>query len=359
LTNTGSAYCWGFGGGGDLGNGSTANSYVAIPVSGGMTFTTIAAGETHTCALTSAGDAYCWGTNNSGQLGTGTTGYSVVPVAVAGGLKFTALAATGDHTCGLVASGAAYCWGKNDFGQIGDGTWIATSLPGRTTPVPVSGDLTFSDIDAGGYHTCGVTSGGRSYCWGLNQSGQIGNGLQGTNVDALVPAVLGGVKFGDIFTGFYSSCGLTSDGSAYCWGSNLYGQLGNGSTSGPDYCPTYPNTGACSVRPIAVAGGLHFSVLALGGSSSCGLVAGGVAYCWGANTSGQLGNGSTTNSSVPVVVAGGLTFKAITAGIALYSCAITTADTVYCWGKNDVGQLGNGGTNSSAMPVAVSGWPAQ
>jgi alpha-tubulin suppressor-like RCC1 family protein len=106
-------------------------------------------------------------------------------------------------------------------------------------------------------------------------------------------------------------------------------------------------------------GGFHFDVLALGGYHTCGLVAGGVAYCWGNNHFGQLGDGSTTDASGPKAVAGGLTFKAITAGITPYSCAITTADTVYCWGKNDVGQLGNGGTNSSAMPVAVSGWPAQ
>ena len=359
LTNAGTAYCWGSGYGGDLGNGSTANSYVAIPVSGGMTFTTIVAGGTHTCALTGAGDAYCWGLNYSGQLGTGTTDYSLVPVAVAGGLKFTTLAATGgDHTCGLVASGAAYCWGKNDAGQIGDGTTIGTSFPGRTTPVPVSGGLTFSDLNAGGYHTCGVTSGGPSYCWGLNHWGEIGNGLQGGNV--LVPAaVSGGLPFTVIFAGIYHSCGLSSAGAAYCWGSNLRGQLGNGSASGPDNCPTYPNTGACSVRPVAVVGGFHFDVLAVGHSHTCGLVAGGVAYCWGLNSNGQLGDGTTTDASGPKAVAGGLTFKAISAGIGLYTCAITTAGAVYCWGRNDVGQLGNGGTNNSAMPVAVSGWPPQ
>jgi len=225
--------------------------------------------------------------------------------------------------------------------------------------VPVSGGLTFSDLDAGGYHTCGLTSGGAAYCWGLNQSGEIGNGLQGGDVDALVPAAASaGLTFKAIFTGFYHSCGLSSAGDAYCWGSNLHGRLGNGSASGPDYCPTYPNTGACSVKPVAVVGGFHFDVLAPGGSHTCGLVAGGVAYCWGANSNGQLGDGSTTDASGPKAVAGGLTFKAITAGHP-HTCAITTAGAVYCWGKNDVGQLGNGGTNDSATPVAVSGWPPQ
>jgi len=106
-------------------------------------------------------------------------------------------------------------------------------------------------------------------------------------------------------------------------------------------------------------GGFHFDLLALGGSHTCGLVAGGVAYCWGSNFGGQLGEGSTTDASGPKAVGGGLTFKAIAAGIDNYTCGITTTGVAYCWGRNEVGQLGNGGTSDSAMPVAVSGWPPQ
>jgi alpha-tubulin suppressor-like RCC1 family protein len=334
-----------------------------------LTFTTIVGGDWHTCALNSSGDAYCWGVNDKGQLGNGSaTGpSSSVPVAVAGALKFISLAATGDHTCGLVASGAAYCWGKNDFGQFGNGTRSNGSLvAGSTTPVPVSGGLRFSNFDAGGYHTCGIVSSGAAYCWGLNQSGQVGNGLQGTNVDALVPtAVSGALTFSAIFTGVYHSCALTTGGSAYCWGSNLYGGLGNGSASGPDNCPTYPNTGGCSVRPVGVAGGQHFNVLALGGYHTCGLVSDGIAYCWGANTNGQLGNGFKMDTSVPVGVIGSanfpssLLFKSITAASTNYTCGIRTTGEAYCWGRNDVGQLGDGTTVDSSTPVAVSGWPPQ
>ena len=361
LTTDGKAYCWGNNGYGTLGNGSRTNSPTPVAVSGGLTFTSIVAGAWHTCALTASGDAYCWGLNDGGQLGNGPPtslpAISSVPIAVAGGLKFTVLAATMQYTCGLVASGAAYCWGHNEFGQFGNGG-RSSSVP-ATTPVAVSGGLSFSSLDAGGYHTCGL-NGGSAYCWGLNQSGEIGNGLQGTDVDALVPtAVLGGLSFSSIFAGFYHSCGLTGAGVAYCWGSNLHGGLGNGSSSGPDYCPVYPNTGGCSLRPIAVAGGFHFETLALGGYHTCGLIAGGVAYCWGANDAGQLGNGSTTDTSGPTVVSGGLSFKAITVATMWYTCGITTSGAAYCWGKNDLGQLGNGTTNDSSTPVGVSGLPPQ
>ena len=379
LTNAGAAYCWGSNTYGTLGNGSTTNSLTAVAVSGGLTFTTITSGGWHTCALTSAGDAYCWGNNALGQLGNGSTAHSSIPVAVAGGLKFVTLASTGDHTCALVASGAAYCWGKNDFGQFGNGTKSnGSTVPGSTTPVPVSGGLHFTALDAGGYHTCGIVGSGAAYCWGLNQSGQLGNGSQGTNVDALVPtAVSGGLVFTAIFTGFYHTCGLASDQTVYCWGSNLYGGLGDGSfmtnglASGPDYCPTYPNTGACSVRPVVMPpglGGYHPFTLGLGGYHTCGLANAGVAACWGADTYGQLGNGTTgmigntSNRSGVIGSAtfpGRLAFKGIAPSITNYTCAImTTGEEVYCWGRNDVGQLGDGTTRDSPVPsLPVSGFP--
>ena len=159
-----------------------------------------------------------------------------------------------------------------------------------------------------------------------------------------------------IATGGYHTCGLTSAGAEYCWGSNLNGQLGNGSASGPDYCPTYPNTGGCSVTPIAVAVGFSFRVLATGWNDTCGITTAGTTYCWGANLFGNLGNGSTTNSSTPVAVARSLSFSVLATGTN-YTCGITTAGVAYCWGANDFGQLGNGSTTNSSIPVAVTGLP--
>ena len=356
LTTDGAAYCWGNNTYGALGDGSRTNSAVPVAVAGGLEFTSLAAGSAYTCGLTSSGTAYCWGLNQSGELGNGSTANSSIPIAVAGGLNFIMLVSSGDHTCALTRAGAAYCWGKNDAGQLGNGMQKPTSQPGSVTPVAVSGGLSFTSVDAGGYHTCGITIAGATYCWGLNDSGELGNGLQGTNATTPV-AVSGRPSFSSVTTGFYHSCGLTSVGFAFCWGTNRNGQLGNGSTSGPDYCPTYPNTGACSLTPIAVNGGLHFDLLALGGSHSCGLANGGVAYCWGANGNGELGNGSRTTSSTPIAVSSGFAFEAIAAAITGYTCAITASGAAYCWGKNDVGQLGNGSTSDASTPVAVSGFP--
>ena len=161
-----------------------------------------------------------------------------------------ALTAHGLHTCELTNAGAAYCWGRNDSGQLGDG-----SFTNRATPVAVVGGLRFSALAAGGSHTCGLTSSGAAYCWGYNSEGELGNGS--TTASATPVAVAGGLSFSALAPGVYHTCGLTSAGAAYCWGSN------NGSI------------------PVAVSGGLSFSALAAGALHTCGLTSAGAAYCWG------------------------------------------------------------------------------
>lgn len=312
----------------------------------------LAAGWMSTCALTSTGAAYCWG-EASGVAH---------PVAVSGDLSFSALSTANRHTCGLTGAGAASCWGSNVDGQLGDG-----STMGSATPVAVVGGLRLSAIAAGGGpwspptpgatqdprgHTCGLTSDGAAYCWGANFVGQLGSGS--TTSSSMPVAVSTGLRFialaaaGDMLSGGIlgvrrggHTCGLTSTGAAYCWGSNGWNQLGDGSSTD-------------SSVPVAVAGGLRFTALVTGNFHTCGLTSAGAAYCWGGSWAGQLGGSTPVSGTTVVPVSGGLTFSALTAGNA-HTCGLIASGAAYCWGNNPDGRLGDGSTTSSATPVTVSG----
>lgn len=341
----GIAFCWGLNIYGQLGNGSTTDSPIPVAVSGGLSFTAVAGGLFQTCGLTTGGTAYCWGFAANGRLGNGTTTgpqtcivgnfpwpCSMTPVAVSGGLSFTAVNAGNVHTCGLTTGGAAYCWGLNALGELGDG-----STTDRSTPVAVLGGLSFATLSAGTVHTCGLTTGGGVYCWGSNAHGQLGNG---STTDSPTPvAVSGGLSFTALSAGGDHTCGLTTGGAAYCWGSNGNGQLGNSSTTDRS-------------SPVAVSGGLSFVTVSAGGVHTCGLTTSGAAYCWGSNSNGQLGTGSTTDSPIPMAVSGGLSFATVSAGY-LHTCGLTAGEAVYCWGYNFAGQLGDGTTTDRTSPVAV------
>ena len=326
LTAAGAASCWGGDLYGGLGAGApgpeTCNggqfpcSSAPLAVAGGLTFSSLSAGWGPTCALTANGSAYCWGDNSDGALGVGTDTSSLqscsvgpcshTPLAVAGGLSFTIVGAGNYHACALTGSGAAYCWGDNSTGQLGIGVNAAldTCTTGRgpcsRTPVAVAGGLTFTALNVGTQHTCGRASDGRWYCWGLNNFGQLGTGATGPESCIGGPGVpcsstpvpvTAGTNLRAVFAGRRHSCGVTSAGAAYCWGENVYGQLGDGTMTN-------------RLTPVAVAGGLTFASLSPFVYHTCGLTTGGVAYCWGDNPDGRLGNGTTTSSTVPVRVAG-------------------------------------------------------
>ena len=334
VTPAGAAYCWGANGGGQLGNGTQINSTTPVAVSGGLTFAAVdPRGASSPCGVTTAGAAYCWGDNIYGELGTGTTSFSHTPVAVSGGHTFAGVSAGGYYaTCGVTTAGAAYCWGLNNYGQLGNG-----SLTNSSTPVAVSGGLTFATVSAENSYACGVTTAGAAYCWGYNSYGELGNGTQ---INSTTPvAVSGGLTFATVSAGFYAACGVTTAGAAYCWGDNSYGALGTGTTS-------------FSLTPVAVSGGLTFAGVSAGEYSACGVTTAHAAYCWGLNPYGGLGNGTTTNSSTPVAVSGGLTLATVSTEYQS-ACGVTPAGAAYCWGSNSVGQLGNGTTTDSPTPVAV------
>jgi alpha-tubulin suppressor-like RCC1 family protein len=219
---------------------------------------------------------------------------------------------------------------------------IVAACTSETGPqVTVTPGLVFASVSARGYsHTCGVTTKGAAYCWGTNYVGQLGNGT--TASSATPVAVAGGLTFAAVSAGSNHTCGVTTNGAAYCWGTDVYGRLGIDSTAFNILCPT----GACE-QPVPVAGGLSFASVSAGEYHTCGVTTGGTGYCWGFGFDGELGNGpppwSNCNTTTagptclrPVPVAGGLTFAAVNAGSGV-TCGVTTVAAAYCWGSGPIG----------------------
>jgi alpha-tubulin suppressor-like RCC1 family protein len=335
---SGGPYCWGYGGSGQLGDGTgTVNSdSVARVVSGGLTFTQVSAGSDHTCGITGAGVAYCWGYNGNGQLGNNSTTPSNAPVAVSGGLTFTSITGGISHTCG-VAGTALYCWGNDQLGQLGDDAPLAQKL----VPTIVAGGLSWASVATGYYHTCGRTTAGDLYCWGWDGYGQLGN--DATLANSPTPVVVaGGQTWGAVDAAYYQTCAVNAAGAGYCWGYHD-GRLG------ADTVAYTLNT--AQGTPLPVFGALTWSSIKVGWDHSCGLTTTGVAYCWGYNYDGQFGNGSLLHSKYRVAVNGGLTFDSITAG-GSHNCG-RVGSAVWCWGYNGSGQLGDGSRLRKTEPVQM------
>jgi alpha-tubulin suppressor-like RCC1 family protein len=223
----------------------------------------------------------------------------------------------------------------------------------------------FAMLTLGFFHTCGLTPEGKAYCWGQNIHGQLGDGT--TTSRAIPVSVVGGLTFETLTAGGTHTCGITTEGATYCWGQNHRGQLGDGPVV------QTPSLSLETIRsvPGLVPGGLQFVTLSLGGASSCGLVARGAAYCWGANWAGNFGNGkvvvdgncalsgfSPTHTQPycwsPVPAATGLILRTLESG-SFHGCGLTLEARVYCWGDNDWGQLGDGTTGYSFTPIPVAG----
>ena len=284
--------------------------------------TAIASGGGHSCALLGDGTVACWGRNASGELGTGTAAgpeectsddvaCSTTPVPVAGLGAVTAIAAGGSYTCALLGSGTVECWGDNSLGELGDGSEVDYSA----TPVTVAGLSDVTSIGAGSGHACALRSDGTVVCWGDNQAGQLGNGTTGPDTCGMTPCSRTRVTVGllpkttAIAVGALDTCALLSDGSVECWGDNVSGELGDGVRGGPQICTSGV---ACSKKPVAVYGLAGVTAIAIGGPVACAVIGGTTVECWGDNTFGELGNGTSTGpmgcsltcSPTPVVVPG-------------------------------------------------------
>lgn len=285
VTTNSQAYCWGLNGypaTGALGDGTTTNRLVPTHVASTHSFRQVSAGFKHTCAVTTEDRAYCWGQNAEGELGDGTTTPRLVPVPVLGRLSFREVSAGTTHTCGVTTDNRAYCWGDNQYGEVGD----SSTAWKRLRPIPVAGTRQYLRIDAGGYHTCAVTTTDRAFCWGRNTYGALGDGTLSQR--RWPRAVAGGLYFNRVSAGLYHTCALTPSNRAYCWGRG--GAVGDGSMID-------------RLKPVAVVGGFYFKQVSAGGGHTCAKTNASVGYCWGDNGSSQLGDGTTVSRFVPTLVA--------------------------------------------------------
>ncbi|HEY7611344.1 MAG TPA: hypothetical protein VH764_00005, partial [Gemmatimonadales bacterium] len=293
--------------------------------------------------------------DSDSPAGPSATASQVEPAAAAA-LVFRQISAGNAHTCGVTTDDRAYCWGDGFPGKAGVGSdppefcmdWDNCI----TRPVAVLGSQRFRVVSAGRETTCGVTTADRAYCWGSNSGGTLGIGTAtGPDIcagnESNVPcsgvptAVVGGLHFRGVSVGGAHACGITTDGLAYCWGWNGSGQLGDGTTT-------------MRTKPKAVAGGRHFLGISAGSAHTCGLTTDNVAYCWGYNASGQLGDSTRAMRTSPVRVAGGRRFRQLDSGVD-HTCAVATSGRGFCWGYNFSGQLGEGTHNSRLAPTAVGG----
>ena len=319
----------------------------------------IIGGFGYVCAVALDGRVYCWGSNSNGKIGSGNTSSALVPSAVkiSGALvgkviKQIEPSSAGNHSCVIASDDKAYCWGHNGFGQLGNNNTVNSLTPVAVDTAGVLASKTIKQIASGGISSCVIASDDKAYCWGSNNFGQLGNGNlknSSTPTPVSTTGVLAGKTIKQITAGTEFTCAIASDDKAYCWGSNSSGQLGNNSTI---------NSGVpVAVNTSGVLAGKTIKQISAGSSHTCAIASDDKAYCWGSNSSGQLGNNSTINSGVPVAVntsgvLAGKTIKQISAGSS-HTCAIASDDKAYCWGSNSSGELGNNSTINSGVPTHV------
>lgn len=310
------------------------------------------AGGSHTCAQTTSGSLLCWGRNHLGQLGVGwfddADGPHPYALSVVGLAGPVAVFEAGDrYTCSTTTAGKAQCWGDDFRDQLGNGP----PMDEQAAPVDVVGlgsgvtSITAGGVAAGGglSHSCALAAGGAVKCWGFGNAGQLGDGQGVTsNVPVSVVGLTSGAKA--VTAGDGHSCAITAAGGAKCWGINEFGELGN------------PTAGE-NLTPVDVTG-LTSGVakISAGADHTCAVTTAGGAKCWGNNSTGALGTGTTGDDpvNVPVDVTGLTSGVAAIAAGYYFTCALTTAGAVKCWGANDDGQIGNGSASSQPVPTPTA-----
>ncbi|MCX8648484.1 InlB B-repeat-containing protein, partial [Bifidobacterium sp. B4107] len=362
IRSDGNLYTWGNNSSGQLGDGTTSNQKRPILVDkpagapNGFTWKQTILGSYYSAAFGSDGNLYTWGDNSNGTLGDGTTTDRSRPVLVgkpAGtpdGFTWKQVSLGAWHSAAIGSDGNLYTWGRNSNGQLGRDTNITpANRPGLVgKPQGAPDGFTWKQASLGWFHSAAIGSDGNLYTWGRNDSGQLGDG---TTTDRNKPAKLDGITWKQISLNNNFSAGIGSDGNLYAWGGNSSGQLGDGTTTN-------------QARPVKIdkpqgaPNGFTWKHISLGGAHSAAIGSDGNLYAWGGNSSGQLGDGTTTNRNRPTLIRkptdapDGFTWKHISLG-ETHSAALGSDGNLYAWGRNNTGQLGDGTTTDRNRPVMV------
>lgn len=274
-------------------------------------------GARHGCELL-AGELLCWGNNGHGEIGDGTNDAAQTPLSHGAG--WTAVSAM-YHTCAIDTAFGLYCWGFNQFNQVGDGSGIDQTTPAAITISPVS------DVAAGARHTCALDTAGYLWSWGANDEGELG---LGDNDPRATPTQSVARQWAEIDAGDYHSCGIAAGSAAmFCWGWNVYDQLGTGVSS------------YAEKTPMPVMAGVRWKHVSTGGNHTCAIAENSTLWCWGANGFGQVGVATPSLVPAPVQI-GTATWNAVDAAEA-HTCGIHATDgSVWCWGYDAHGEIGDG-----------------
>ncbi len=313
----------------------------------------ISAGGYHSCGIDEVGELYCWGRNDMGQLGDGTDEEHTTPnpVDLAGPIK--EVSAGWLHTCAIDDDDALWCWGHGSDGRLGHGTFDDDN---SFEPVPVAGGFSWKTVDAGYFHTCAIRDDDTAWCWGYGNPGQLGNGSSDNQHSPVqVGSEAGWTQVSG--SGELHSCGRRVDGSAWCWGSNFHGTLGDGEGGDGD---GGGSGGGDTNEPVGVDGPDEWQMVDTGVYNSCGLRDDGTAWCWGKNQWGQVGDGTETQRTTPEQVDFSGEFSTLYTDYAT-TCALDTTDSLWCWGWNNYGEFGNGtiGGSESSPTEATPGYSWQ
>jgi alpha-tubulin suppressor-like RCC1 family protein len=333
-------WSWGYNNSGQLGDGTIVNKSSPVTTAGGGTnWKQVAGGYFHTAAIKTDGTLWTWGYNSSGQLGDNTTVNKSRPVTTAGGgTNWKQVAGGSYHTAAIKTDGTLWTWGYNGYGQLGDGTNVNKSSPVTTA----GGGTNWKQVSSGDYHTAAIKTDGTLWTCGYNSYGRLGDGTT-ANKNSPVTTAGGGTNWKQVSAGYWHTAAIKTDGTLWTWGRCNYGQLGDGTTANKN-------------SPVTTAGGgTNWKQVAGGAVHTAAIKTDGTLWTCGYNRYGQLGDGTIVNKSSPVTTAGGGTNWKQVAGGYFHTAAIKTDGTLWTWGYNNNGGLGDGTIVDKLSPVTTAG----